>query len=297
MDNINLNSLKIFLEVASSSSFLEAANKLYISQPAISKSISKLEEDLSVKLFYRANKGILLTPSGEVLLRYLKESKDLLQACERVLLSMNDTEEGTIIIGIQSHIVRNYLMKRIEHFRQIHPNIKIKLIDLSTAELLKLLEKRSVDFVIDSSPIENIYKNIKIQQICNLETSFIKSSKNTSNIKKLKDLENECMILPVERSSLRKSLNAILKESDVKIVPKLEFETEELIIDAVRRNIGVGYVVKDAVNYLVQEKLVDYIDLKSKLPELEINLIYVENYITKLAEIFIKEEIKVQINE
>ena len=55
MDNINLNSLKIFLEVANSKSFLDASNKLFISQPAISKSMSKLEEDLGIVLFYRAN--------------------------------------------------------------------------------------------------------------------------------------------------------------------------------------------------------------------------------------------------
>lgn len=49
MDNINLNSLKFFLEVANSKSFLDASNKLFISQPAISKSMSKLEEDLGVQ--------------------------------------------------------------------------------------------------------------------------------------------------------------------------------------------------------------------------------------------------------
>ena len=58
MNDLNMNSLKIFLEVANSNSFLEASNKLYVSQPAISKSMSKLEEDWNVTLFYRANKGI-----------------------------------------------------------------------------------------------------------------------------------------------------------------------------------------------------------------------------------------------
>ena len=53
MNNINLNSLKIFLEVANSNSFLAASNKLFLSQPAISKSISKLEDDLEYQLFLR----------------------------------------------------------------------------------------------------------------------------------------------------------------------------------------------------------------------------------------------------
>ena len=75
MNDLNMNSLKIFLEVANSNSFLEASNKLYVSQPAISKSMSKLEEDLNVTLFYRANKGISLTPSGEILYNYLKKAE------------------------------------------------------------------------------------------------------------------------------------------------------------------------------------------------------------------------------
>ena len=75
MNDLNMNSLKIFLEVANSNSFLEASNKLYVSQPAISKSMSKLEKDLNVTLFYRTNKGISLTPSGEILYNYLKKAE------------------------------------------------------------------------------------------------------------------------------------------------------------------------------------------------------------------------------
>jgi DNA-binding transcriptional LysR family regulator len=85
----------------------------------------------------------------------------------------------------------------------------------------------------------------------------------------------------------------IFNDANAVISPKLEFETEELIIDAVRRNIGIGYVVKDAVNYLVKEDLIEYVDLKEKLPSLQINLVYVENYLTKLANLFINEQIKV----
>ena len=113
MKEFNLNSLKIFLAVATSNSFLEASNKLYISQPAISKSINKLEEDLGVTLFYRANKGITLTQDGEVLLRYVKDSRKLLLACERMFSSNNSLDSGIITIGVQSFIVHNYLLEKI----------------------------------------------------------------------------------------------------------------------------------------------------------------------------------------
>ena len=137
MNDLNMNSLKIFLEVANSNSFLEASNKLYVSQPAISKSMSKLEEDLHVTLFYRANKGISLTPSGEILYNYLKKAEDLLLTCQRELTSINDIEESSLVIGVQSHIVRNYLINNIDDFRLKHPKIKIELIDMSTNQLLE----------------------------------------------------------------------------------------------------------------------------------------------------------------
>lgn len=174
MNNINLNSLKIFLEVANSKSFLDASNKLFISQPAISKSMSKLEEDLGIQLFYRANKGITLTPSGETLYRYLQKTKDLLLSCERALISLNDIEEGRIVIGVQSHIVRNYLMDKIANFRTNHPKMIIELVDMSTNILIERLEERKVDFVVDSSPIDTVYNNVKIEPICSLNTCFVK---------------------------------------------------------------------------------------------------------------------------
>lgn len=294
MDEINLNSLKIFLEVASSNSFLEASNKLYISQPAISRSMSKLEEDLGIVLFYRANKGISLTPSGEILYKYLKDTRDLLLSCERVLVSMNDIEEGNIIIGVQSHIVRNYLMDKIDRFRLKHPRIKIKLIDLSTSALIEQLQTRKVDFVVDSTPVETIYNNIDIKPIHSLSTCFVKSTKNYNNITKLKELEKENTILPAARSSLRKNLNKSFSEANCDITPILEFETEELIIDAVRRNLGVGYVVKSAIQYLIDAKILDYVEVQEELPKMEINLVYINSNLTSVAKLFIEEEI---INE
>lgn len=291
MKDVNLNSLKIFLEVASCKSFLEASNKLFITQPAVSRSVSNLEQELGVTLFYRANKGINLTPAGEVLLSYLNECKNLLDSCDRVLESMNDSENGEIVIGVQSHIVRNYLMGKMKHFRENHPKIKIVLIDLSTVDLIEYLEKRKVDLVIDSSPIESIYNNLVIEPIKTLETSFIKSVNNKNKINTLEDLANEGLILPIARSSIRKNINNLFKEKAIAIDPILEYGTEELIIESVRRNMGVGYVVKDAVSYLVEDKIIEYVNVDEQLPTMEINLVYISNYLTNVSKRFIKEEI------
>lgn len=292
MKDVNLNSLKIFLVVATSNSFLEASNKLYISQPAISKSINKLEEDLGVSLFYRANKGVTLTSDGEILLKYVKDSRKLLLACERMLSSNNSLDSGSIVIGAQSHIVRNYLLEKINNFRRIFPNVMFRIVDLSTLELIEGLEKHELDFVVDASPINTPYNNLRIQPIYKLDTCFIKSKENNKIYNKITDLEDECIVMPISRSSLRKNLFKSL-ENIIDIKPQLEYGTEELIIESVKRNMGVGYVVKGETLKIDKNKL-DIIDLNIPLPTVEINLVYIDSYLTPLAREFIKKEFNVK---
>ena len=292
MRDVNLNSLKIFLVVATSSSFLEASNKLYISQPAISKSINKLEEDLGVSLFYRANKGVTLTSDGEILLKYVKDSRKLLLACERMLSSNNSLDSGSIVIGAQSHIVRNYLLEKINNFRSLFPNVMFRIVDLSTLELIEGLEKHELDFVVDASPINTPYNNLRIQPIYKLDTCFIKSKENNKTYNKITDLEDECIVMPISRSSLRKNLFKSL-ENIIDIKPQLEYGTEELIIESVKRNMGVGYVVKGETLKIDKNKL-DIIDLNIPLPTVEINLVYIDSYLTPLAREFIKKEFNVK---
>lgn len=292
MKDVNLNSLKIFLVVATSNSFLEASNKLYISQPAISKSINKLEEDLGISLFYRANKGVTLTSDGEILLKYVKDSRKLLLACERMLSSNNSLDSGSIVIGAQSHIVRNFLLEKINDFRKEFPNVTFKIVDLSTLELIEGLEKHELDFVVDSSPINTPYNNLRIQPIYNLDTCFIKSNENKKVYKKITDLESECIIMPISRSSLRKNLFKSL-ENTADIRPQLEYGTEELIVESVKRNMGIGYVVKGE-SLKIDNNKIDILDLNISLPTIEINLVYIDSYLTPLAREFIKKEFDVK---
>ncbi len=297
MNNINLNWLKVFMYVATSTSFLDASRKLYISQPAISKSIKLLEEELHVNLFYRGNKGICLTPDGEKFLSYVMDAYNLLLAGGRMLCSENELNSGLLVIGAQSHIVRYYLLEKIEAFRKKYPGISVRIIDLSTRDLLESLEKHSIDLVIDSSPVETIYNNTVVKPVAYLDTCFIKSKKNTNEIANPKALMDENIILPLSRSSLRKTLEKELEKDNIELIPKLEFETEELIIESVKKNLGVGFVVENAVKDLMEENYVEKIHLDYKLPQVEINLICVESYLPRIAKSFIEEFIEADNRE
>ena len=81
----NLNYYKIFYETAKNGSISKAAESLYISQPAVSKSVTKLEQSLGHTLFIRSKKGVRLTEEGQTLFEYLKKAFDSIDTAEKTL--------------------------------------------------------------------------------------------------------------------------------------------------------------------------------------------------------------------
>lgn len=287
LNDINLNLYKVFYVCAKCNSFKEASEKLYVTQPAISMQIKSLEDSLGIKLFYRSNTGLSLTNEGKQLYNYIEKSYNYLTAGEKIIKQNCNMNFGTIVIGAQAHIASFYLLEYIEAYRTKHPNVFFRIINGTTTELLKGLEDHSIDFVIDSSPINITNQEMTILPLMQFDTCFITTERNTE-----KDIEKQKYVMPYERSSIRKNLEKELKKYNVKLNVVLEVETTDLIISSVKNDIGTGYVVKKSVKKELENK--ELIELKTKynLPKLELNLVYIEDYLTNLSRYFIKNHIK-----
>lgn len=287
LNDINLNLYKVFYVCAKCNSFKEASEKLYVTQPAISMQIKSLEDSLGTKLFYRSNTGLSLTNEGKQLYNYIEKSYNYLTAGEKIIKQNSNMDFGTIVIGAPAHIASFYLLEYIEAYRAKYPNVFFRIINGTTTELLKGLENHSIDFVIDSSPINITNQEMTILPLAQFDTCFITTEQNIE-----KDLENQKYVMPYERSSIRKNLEKELEKYNVKLNVVLEVETTDLIISSVKNDIGTGYVVKKSVKNELENK--ELIELKTKynLPKLELNLVYIEDYLTNLARYFIKNHIK-----
>ena len=287
LNDINLNLYKVFYVCAKCNSFKEASEKLYVTQPAISMQIKSLEDSLGTKLFYRSNTGLSLTNEGKQLYNYIEKSYNYLTAGEKIIKQNSNMDFGTIVIGAPAHIASFYLLEYIETYRTKHPNVFFRIINGTTTELLKGLEDHSIDFVIDSSPINITNQEMTILPLMQFETCFITTEQNTE-----KDIKKQKYVMPYERSSIRKNLEKELKKYNVKLNVVLEVETTDLIISSVKNDIGTGYVVKKSVKKELENK--ELIELKTKynLPKLELNLVYIEDYLTNLSRNFIKNHIK-----
>lgn len=96
--NIDIEFYKVFCVVAENGSFSKAAEKLYISQPAITQTIKKLEEQLGGKLFYRNNNGVSLTEEGKHLYEYIKDSMEIIENATSKFNQYKNLDEGIVRI-------------------------------------------------------------------------------------------------------------------------------------------------------------------------------------------------------
>ncbi|MFU2364041.1 MAG: LysR family transcriptional regulator, partial [Clostridiales bacterium] len=162
LNNIDLNLCKSFVAVAKSGSISKAAEMLYVSQPAVSRNIKILEDRLECKLFNRTAKGVELTADAQKLMYYMENAYNTIKTGFKVLNDSNDLLKGEVRIGVPTHICIFLVSDIIEAFNKNYPGIKFSIVNRSTTEMVDMLEKRELDLIIDSYPIESSREDIVV---------------------------------------------------------------------------------------------------------------------------------------
>lgn len=159
----NLNNYKAFYMVAKTGNISHAADALFISQPAISKSISKLEQGLGIKLFDRNSKGVKLTDEGEILYSHISNAFDVISQGEDEIKRIKDLGIGQLRIGVSTSLCKHILLDYLQDFIVKNPHIKVNIDCHSTVNTMKLLQDGQIDIgLICQTEIPNgfIYKKI-----------------------------------------------------------------------------------------------------------------------------------------
>lgn len=295
-NNINLNLYKVFYDVAKNGSFSKTAEFTYTTQSAVSKSIKKLEEQLGTQLFYRKPHGVELTENGKELLYYVEKSYGNIQIAERLLTETDNLDRGKLNIGLPSYISSFFFFDKIKNFYNKYPNIEITLMNGSRDYLLNLLYNHQIDFIIYSSPIfQDINKDLELIKLYPIEYKFFCKKERYDkykNIKSIKDIENIPLVLPVPGSNNRKFLDQILIRENVKVNKTINIQTSEGILTAVKNGMGVGYIIEDIIK---GDDSFKTIEIKEKLHQEEIALVFDRKSLTKASLRFIEEQLNIKI--
>jgi DNA-binding transcriptional LysR family regulator len=146
LPGMELRQLRYFVAVAEIGNISRAAKRIFLTQPALSRQVKLLEDEIGQCLLERQAHSIRLTPAGEALLR---EARELLQHADQVLERVRAAGRGVRLrVGYAPSLAAGMLSAAVENFTQTHPNARVELFDLSTAEMLAGLENDSLDVAL-----------------------------------------------------------------------------------------------------------------------------------------------------
>ena len=176
----NLSQYKIFYEVAKAGNISKAAKELYISQPAISKAISKLEDSLGLSLFTRSSRGVQLTAEGEVLFEHTKEAFDALERGELELKRIQEFDIGHLRIGVSNTLCKYILLPYLKTFIDQYPHMRITIESQSTAQTLSRLEQQKIDLGLVAEP--SVRRDLSFIPVMDIQDIFVTTPSYLENL-------------------------------------------------------------------------------------------------------------------
>lgn len=268
--NIDLELYRVFYTVAKNKHMTKASEELHISQPAISQSIKKLEEQLGGTLFLRSNKGMELTEEGKMFYEYVKGALELISNAENEFTSFKDLSKGEIKIGCSTTLTKLILIEALKDFHNEYPNININITNDLTSNLINDLKLGKLDFVIfNESNIKET--NLHLEKIKELKQGFIYNPEFFSDeLNTFEELNKLPLILQKEESNSRKLLDHIFMQEGIKLIPKMEVVSQELITEFVNIGLGIGFVIIDLATR--NHKNLKELKINKKIPSINIYL-------------------------
>lgn len=268
--NVNLELYKTFYVVAKYKHMTKASEELHVSQPAISQAIKKLEEELGGALFVRSNKGMDLTKEGEMFYSYVSGALKLINDAENEFGSFKRLTKGELKIGCSASLTKLVLLQALKEFHQDYPGIKINVVNELTSNLISDLKLGKLDFVIfNESNIKE--EGLELRKLKELKMGFVYNPKYFEDkIVNIEDLNYYPLILQKGASNTRKFLDNLLLAKGIRLVPKMEVVSQDLIMEFANIGLGFGFGFVD----LAKEKYknLQEIDLNKDLPSTSVYL-------------------------
>ena len=294
--NIDFELYRIFYVVANNGNITKASEELNISQPAISKAIKNLEDQLGGTLFVRTKRGVILTEEGKEFYKYIKQAIEYINNAESKFTDLINLETGSIRIGISTTLTKEFLLPYLEEFHEKYPNIDIQIDTNVSSELLHKLRNGLLDIVILHMIDKNYGDDVEIIKCKKVTDCFAVNKKYKDLVGKeisIKELKNYPLILQPKGSNTRRFLDNLAKENNVVLTPSMELAGYTLVVEFTKIGLGIGYINEDYSKKLLDNKELFKLNLKEKIPSRYIGIALSKNHIPnfstkKLIEIITK---------
>lgn len=248
--NQNLNYYKAFYMVAKYKNISKAADALFISQPAISKSLSRLEENLGCTLFSRTSRGVSLTADGEILYERIREAFAAIEAGEEELRHRTELGIGQLRIGVSTTLCKYILLPYLQNFIRQHPHIRITIECQSTLHTVELLESGQIDIGLIGAPKH--HGTLTFLPLKKIQDTFVATQSYLDNLSIREHTDSDLflsatLMLLDEENITRQYINDYFYRNQIKTNQILEVSSMDLLIEFAKIGIGAACVIREFV--------------------------------------------------
>ena len=296
---IGIKDMRAFFAIVEEGNISHAAQRLGIAQPALSRQMKHLEENLNVKLFERGSRRIRLTEAGQVLYNRVESILGMVDGTVREITEIGSGTKGTIRIGTITTSGAMILPDLIAEFRKSYPDVTFEIWEAEGAWILELLDSRLIEVAITRTQVDNLAYELLVlpnEPLVMVMNSKSVRGKDNSTIK-LKDLKNQPLIIP-----LRWKSNFIAACKKLDFDPQIICVSDSIVQDLlmVKMNLGAAMIPVSSKRLLTDG---DLIYKRIVEPEMTTHTVVAwrknqtlstacKNFIELFKKLFVKEEIR-----
>ena len=287
----NLSQYRIFYAVAKAGNISRAAKELYISQPAISKSISKLEDSLNTVLFTRNSRGVQLTDEGQVLFEHTRDAFEELAKGEQELKRIREFNMGHIRIGVSNTLCRFIMVKYLKGFIEQYPHIKITIESQPTTQTLSMLEQQRIDIGLVVE--QKSSRNMNFIPVMDIEDIFVATPSYLENLKLREGADTDVfqsgnLMLLDKNNITRHYIDDYMSVNEIVANNLLEVTTMDLLIEFARIGLGIGCVIKEFVKEDLDSGRLAQLKLDTPIHKRTVGFLWQSSRTSKALDTFIR---------
>jgi DNA-binding transcriptional LysR family regulator len=237
--------LTYFLTSVQTLSFRKAAELCFVAQPALSRQIAALEEELGVSLFTRAKQRITLTAAGNEFAIYARNALEQLQQGQQAMVNMQEGVEGTITLGCVEPLATAFLPAIFHSFHQRYPGVRFNVRVLRTDDMMTLIEHEELDLGLIFDPTIRpevlVFKELFRQPLHVLmpaQHPFAQRKPAATSLA-LEEILTEPLVLLRQTSRLRRIIDRILMQRGMVVQPIVEIDSLEGLKELVKQGSGI----------------------------------------------------------
>ncbi|MEL6558554.1 MAG: LysR family transcriptional regulator [Bacteroidota bacterium] len=264
--DISIQHLKLVNVVVKEGSITKAAEKLCLSQPALSHQLKTLEEKIDLKVFNRIHKKLVLTEAGNLLFQTSEKLLTSMHKLDRQLQEIRGGTKKTIRLSTECYTTYHWLPGVVNDFKKEHSEVRIQIVIEATKSPIQYLLDGLIDLAILSKTVND--PSIQFEQLVQDEMVAIVSKDNPLAVQKeidLKDLGSENLILYDVSDDKNYVLNNILKKNTELVHSIQKVQLTEAIIQLVRANLGISIMAKWALEPITNDEGLQIIPLRGNI--------------------------------